>query len=58
MKKIFDYLPFFIVALFATTLYFPKIFAKENHLLNFQRLDKPAIAQMMTVLQKQRHPPH
>jgi hypothetical protein len=57
MKKIFDYLPFFIVALFATSLYFPKILAKENHLLNFQRLDKPA-AQTLAVSQKQRHPPH
>ncbi|MBF2019786.1 MAG: hypothetical protein IGR93_06700 [Hydrococcus sp. C42_A2020_068] len=31
MKTIFDYLPFFIVALFAVTLCFPKVFAQEIH---------------------------
>jgi hypothetical protein len=31
MKKIFDYLPFFIVALFAVTICFPKVFAQESH---------------------------
>ncbi|WP_139253681.1 hypothetical protein [Hydrococcus rivularis] len=31
MKTMLDYLPFFIVALFAVTLYFPKVFAQESH---------------------------
>jgi hypothetical protein len=58
MKKIFDYLPFFIVALFATTIYFPKVFAKNNHFSNFQRANEPAIAQVITSSKRDRHPPH
>ncbi|NJP19099.1 MAG: hypothetical protein HC763_09170 [Hydrococcus sp. CRU_1_1] len=58
MKKIFDYLPFFVVALFATTLFFPKVFVQENHLLNFQRLNKPAIAQVIASSKPDRPSPH
>ncbi|MCU0533388.1 MAG: hypothetical protein MUD14_05780 [Hydrococcus sp. Prado102] len=58
MKKIFDYLPFFVVALFATTLYFPKVFAKENHFSNVEKLNKPAIAQVISSAKRDRHPPH
>jgi hypothetical protein len=44
MRRVFDYLPFFIVALFAVTIVVPKVFAQDNKIID-HRIE-PAIAQV------------
>jgi hypothetical protein len=47
MKKIFDYLPFFIVALFAVTLVFPKFFSQKDSVFGANVSKESAIEQLI-----------
>jgi hypothetical protein len=51
-KRIFDYLPFFVVALFAVTVCFPKVFIQDSQRFNLAVSNKQAIEQIKPALLK------